>query len=305
MPPESDAVRVAVVIPCYNDGAHVASAVASARAQEPCEIVVIDDGSDQPATIAALDSLRQESVRVVRQANAGLSAARMAGVHATSAPYVHPLDADDRLAPDALKALADALDEQRQASLAWGDLESFGARRCLYRTAPELDPWRITCLTEIPGTPLLRRSALLAVGGWDMGSGYEDWDLFLKGAEHGWIGVRVPRVTLYYREHENGRMYVESRRRHGELRALLRRRHAALFAARRSAWRSSPARWGVKLAWPFIDWLPFVSELAKESLFGLSRDASEPWMAPSVAPSIRRRLQRRLLGYASGRKRTA
>ncbi len=304
MPPESDAVRVAVVIPCYNDGAHVAAAVASARAQEPCEIVVVDDGSDQPATIAALDSLRAESIRVVSQDNAGLSEARMAGVRETTAPYVHPLDADDRLAPDALKTLADALDAEPQASLAWGDLESFGARQCLYRTAPELDPWRITYLTEIPGTPLVRRSALLAVEGWDMGSGYEDWDLFLKGAEHGWTGVRVPRVTLYYREHVNGRMYVESRRRHRDLRALLRRRHAALFARRSGAWRRSPAHWGVKIAWPLIDSLPFVSELSKESLFVLSRDASEPWMAPSLAPGIRRRIRRRLLAYTRGRSGT-
>ena len=30
-----------------------------------------------------------------------------------------------------------------------------------------------------------------------MAAGYEDWDLFLKGAEHGWTGARVPRATRH------------------------------------------------------------------------------------------------------------
>jgi glycosyltransferase involved in cell wall biosynthesis len=295
VPPEREGPRAAVVIPCFDDGAYVGDAVASAREQDPAEIVVVDDGSSDPHTLEVLSGIERDGVRVVRQENAGLSAARMAGVAATSADYVCVLDADDRLAPGALAALADALDRDPDASLAWGDLESFGRRRCCYPTAAALDPWRITYLTELPGACVMaRRDALLLIGGWDMGSGYEDWDFFMKAAEHGLKGVRVPMIATYYREHSDPRMYVESRQRHDDLMALLRSRHSALFAERRRNRRASATRWPVKVAWPLIDALPLVSGLDKEGLFIIARDAFEPWMATDCAPSIGRRILRQL-----------
>ncbi len=99
--------RVAVVIPCFNDGATVEAAVESLRGQEPCEVVIVDDGSDDLATLRVLERLQQAGTRVVRQENRGLAGARMRGVVETSAPYVQPLDADDLLAPGALSRLAD------------------------------------------------------------------------------------------------------------------------------------------------------------------------------------------------------
>jgi glycosyltransferase involved in cell wall biosynthesis len=295
VPAERGGPRAAVVIPCFDDGVYVGDAVASARDQEPAEIVVVDDGSSDPHTLEVLAGIERDGVQVVHQENAGLSAARMAGAAATSAGYVCVLDADDRMAPGALAALADALDGDPDASIAWGDIRSFGHRECLYPTAPFLDPWRITYLTESPGAMVaIRREALLSIGGWDMGSGYEDWDFFMKAAERGLKGVRVPMVATYYREHSDPRMYVESRERHDELIAMLRSRHPALFAARRANRRASATRRPVKVAWPLIDALPFVSGLDKEGLFIIARDAFEPWMVTDCAPSVGRRILRQL-----------
>lgn len=276
---ESRRPRVAVVIPCYDDGAFVGEAVASALGQERCEIVVVDDGSQEPATLDELARLEREGIHVVRQQNAGLSAARMAGVAATSAPLVHPLDADDRLAAGALTELADALESRPHCSAAWGDLQSFGVRRCLYKTSRSLDPWRITYLNEPPMVGLVRRTAIDSVGGWDMGSGYEDWDFWMKGAERGWACVRLPRTTILYREHPNPRMYLDSRTRHDQLIARLRSRHSALFAARSANRARSGSRWRVKLAWTVIGALPRVPMLTQEGLCVLARDLFEPWMA--------------------------
>src|SRR5436305_7745211 len=111
-------VRVAAFIPCFNDGHVVGEAVQSVRSgPEPEESVVVDDDSTDPATASALDDLRAEGVTVLRQDNAGLPAARNAGLAATSAPYVFPLDADDLAEPDALPALADALDADPEAAV--------------------------------------------------------------------------------------------------------------------------------------------------------------------------------------------
>jgi glycosyltransferase involved in cell wall biosynthesis len=90
-------VSLTVVIPCYNAAATVEAAVASARGA--AQIVVVDDGS-LAETARLLDALLANNtypnLEVVRlPQNAGLGAARNAGVARASQPWVAFLDADD------------------------------------------------------------------------------------------------------------------------------------------------------------------------------------------------------------------
>src|SRR6185503_18598628 len=71
------------------------------------EVVVVDDGSTDPATIAAFDALTE--VTKIRQANAGLAAARNAGLARCRGRYVVPLDADDLLPPAFVGAAVGAM----------------------------------------------------------------------------------------------------------------------------------------------------------------------------------------------------
>lgn len=249
------APRVAVVIPCFDDGATVADAVASAAEQEPCEVVVVDDGSKDAETLRVLEELEQKGTRLVRQANAGPAAARMAGVAATSARYVYPLDADDLLAPGALTALADALDSDDGAAAAWGDEETFGSVEVVARQGKNLDPWLVTYVNEVPISSLMRRTALEESGGWAVRSGYEDWDLWMALAERGYRGIHVPRVVSRYRMHAP-RRWAENKARHAEIYAELRARHAPLFGARAANWRRSRAPLHARLLLPAIARLP-------------------------------------------------
>ncbi|HUH14396.1 MAG TPA: glycosyltransferase family 2 protein [Gaiellaceae bacterium] len=256
--------RVAVVIPCFDDGATLREAVASLRSEEPHELVVIDDGSTDPGTRQVLDELAGGGVQVIRQENAGLSAARMAGVRATSAPYVFPLDADDLLVPGALGALADALDREPGAKLAWGDVEIFGDFDGRVAGARAFDAWQLTYVSEIPVASLIRRDALVEAGGWQL-RGYEDWDLWMAFAERGWRGAYVGRAVIRHRQH--GRRLVASMLdSFGAVYAVLRERHRPLFEARRANWRRSEAPWRVKLLFPVIGALPGVSALDKHRL---------------------------------------
>lgn len=258
--------RVAVVVPCFNDGETLPDTLASLRAQEAHELVVVDDGSDAPQTLRYLDELAAEGVRIVRRTNGGLSEARMTGVDATEAPYVLPLDADDALAPGALQVLADALDASPDAALAWGDVEVWGELRARLEVARSLDPWLLTYLNDVPVASLLRRSALLDAGGWRMGSGYEDWDLWLALAERGYRGVHVPATTFRYRR-RTGRMLGDCVPRHGELYAKLGRRHEALFAARSANRRSSTAPLRAKLLLPLVERLPLLDAFDRHRLY--------------------------------------
>ena len=273
--PGNAAARVAVVIPCFNDGKLVGEALASVRDQGVAEVIVVNDGSSDPDTLRVLGELEQEGIRVIHQENAGLAAARMAGVRATDAPYVQPLDSDDILAPGVLGRLAAMLDADPGLDAVWGNIEIFGDRNFVEKTWDGFDPWRITYLNEIPATVMHRRSSLLESGGWK-GRGYEDWNLWMTAGEVGWRGARIDDVSIYYRVQATSRLLdqaYESDHRH---RADMRRDHKALYRERFANWRRSESRWALKIVWPLIEMLPFVNGVQKNQMIRFSRDLIEP-----------------------------
>jgi glycosyltransferase involved in cell wall biosynthesis len=251
---------IAVVIPCFNEGDMLESAVTSAEAQNPApEIIVVDDGTTDRGTLALLQRLDRRGIQVIRQANQGPAPARMAGVRATHADYIFALDADDLLASGGLRRLGEVLDRHPEAAAAWGAVQTFGEVEYMGdRSPPSLDPWEITFQNHLPIGSLYRRSALLDVGGWQLPGGYEDWDLWMSLAERGWKGIGIPDVTACYRV-QRGRRLSRSSRRHAERYVKLRARHPVLFAQRRRNWRSSPAPIVLKLALPAIEALPVSS----------------------------------------------
>src|SRR5437868_1805768 len=97
-----DEDTVAVVVPMFNSERTIGATLQSICAQTHAklDIVVVDDGSTDGST-AVVESWcgRDPRVRLVRQANAGVAAARNAGVAATSAPFLAFSDADDLWAP--------------------------------------------------------------------------------------------------------------------------------------------------------------------------------------------------------------
>ncbi len=254
------------MIACYNDGATLPEALDSLKDQEPCEIVVVDDGSNDPDTLEVLETLRADGLKVVRQENGGPSAARMAGVRATTAPYITAVDADDAQAPGALARLADALDADPELMLVWGDVETFGEVKSMRQLARNLDPWLITYVNEVPAGSMMRREALLETGGWQLEGGYEDWDLWMAFAERGWKGRRLPFLNGYYRVRGGERVQARAVTRHAALMAEMRCRHAELYARRRSNWRSSKAPLRAKLLLPLVARLPFASEHTRHRL---------------------------------------
>jgi glycosyltransferase involved in cell wall biosynthesis len=245
---------VAVVIPCYNDGVVISEAVSSAQDAQGVELAIIDDGSTDPHTLRVLTDLSERGICVIRQDNAGLSAARMAGVRATSAPYVYNLDADDLADADALARMADALDADPQAAVCYCVYREFGDSELVRLVPRAIDPFRLAYTNEYPVTALFRRSALEAAGGWrHVGAGYEDWSLWMTLAEQGRRGVYAgDGVCTYHRRLHGERMLGAAKAGHRTLYEALRREHPGLFAnlaTNRRASRLSIAR---KLIYPLL-----------------------------------------------------
>jgi glycosyltransferase involved in cell wall biosynthesis len=247
-----DVTRIAVIIPCHDDGALAQEAVASVREDEPVEMVVVNDGSTEPDTLEQLSALERAGVRVIHRENGGLGAARMTGLAGTSGHYVYPLDADDLLEPGALREMADTLERNQAAGFTWGDYAVFGQYSGRYRAPERLLPWTLTYVNPYPVCSMFRREVLERVGGWEAPPAYEDWDLWLRLMGQGVSGVPTGRVVYRRRLHGEGRMLPQARLRHRVLYAEIERRNAEVFARRSELRRQEqPATWK-RLAYPVI-----------------------------------------------------
>jgi len=115
--------RVSVVVPAFNVARHIVDCLASIRAQTfpSWECIVVDDGSTD-ATAELVRQVADARIRLIAQANQGVSAARNTGLAAASGEYVLFLDGDDLLHPQALSRLSQRLDSDRAAVAAFGSV---------------------------------------------------------------------------------------------------------------------------------------------------------------------------------------
>ncbi len=108
------APQVSLVVPVYNVVGHVAACIAALRAQtfSDFEAIVVDDGSTDGSDAALRAAIGGDPrFKVIRQDNAGLSAARNAGLAQVRAPVIGFVDSDDRVAPDYLEVLYATLED--------------------------------------------------------------------------------------------------------------------------------------------------------------------------------------------------
>ncbi|MCC6661084.1 MAG: glycosyltransferase family 2 protein [Phycisphaerales bacterium] len=222
---------VTFVIPCHNHGRFVAAAVGSALAQAGADVrvVVVDDGSGEDSARRCAECAGPR-VRVIRQENRGLPAARNAGAHGADSPYLAFLDADDTVEPRFATALAAALGGAPGASHAYCHERIVGLHEGQWRV-PEWDPLLLMVTNLHPVTALVRRECFERVGGFDesLSRGYEDWDLWLKFAERGWRGVRVPEMLFNWNRHSPVTMVTGAASRHEALFRDLMSRHAEMY----------------------------------------------------------------------------
>ena len=190
------------MITSHDQGDLVREAVCSAldQVRRPDQIVVVDDGSTDQGSRRVLARIERGGVRVLRQSNLGVSAARNAGIAAVTTDYVAVLDGDDRYEPEFLDRTAALLDAHADTVAASSWLAAFGVGQWVARPAGgRLADFlaRNAC----PAAALLRRAACAQVGGYseDLSAGFEDWDFFLKLLELGGRIEIVPEPLVMYR----------------------------------------------------------------------------------------------------------
>jgi glycosyltransferase involved in cell wall biosynthesis len=214
MPP-----RVSAILPVYNGRRFLLAAVRSIVAQSlpPCELIVVDDGSID-GSLEELASFPPPPfpLRVLRQANAGQSAARNAAAREATGEFLAFLDQDDHWHPRHLEELVAPLVADQEVGWAYCDFDEMDldghlVTRAFLHTQGVAHPKRTIyeCvagdLMVLPSASVMRRAAFEQSGGFDEAlSGYEDDDLFVRFFRLGWELAYVPRPLLRFRVHTAG-----------------------------------------------------------------------------------------------------
>ena len=241
-------MSVSIVIPCCNGGGFLPGALESLAAQtyRDFDVIVVDDGSTDPDTLAVLDAL-PDDVHLIRQQNRGLPAARNAGFGAATGDLLLPLDCDDVLAPRFLERATTALDARPDKAFAFSHMRLAGDKMGVLEKSH--DPFTQLFLNQLPYCLLMRRRTFEAAGGYDetMDRGYEDWEFNIRLGALGLTGVAVPEPLFVYRVSAEGMLQSLSSRLHAQLWADIQARNPALYrwpallAARRGARPAYPA----------------------------------------------------------------
>jgi hypothetical protein len=205
--------RFSVVIPLHDKAAYIGCTLRSVLAQTfaDLEVLVVDDGSRDagPEIVQSFDDPR---VRLVRQPNAGVSAARNTGIAMARGDWVAFLDADDWHHPEYLAALVRAQQAQPAAGAVATRFLSFGDEQGLpppsWTAAPETAA--VEVITDLPtrwrqgpcfftGSIAVRRSLLQAMQPcFPPGESFaEDLDLWFRLAERTPIALVREALAAY------------------------------------------------------------------------------------------------------------
>jgi glycosyltransferase involved in cell wall biosynthesis len=200
-------IQTTVVIPCYRQAHWVNDAVTSVMEQTvPCEVIVVDDGSDDDVLDAVCEWIGHIHFKYVRKENGGLSSARNYGISLAETKYVLTLDADDKILPNFVEKCLEADDDIVSTAQ-----QEFGDSDKLWDWQPE-HPRHADFLSDnqINCCSLQLKEIWEEVGGYDetMKVGYEDWFYWMKATKLGY-GVTVIKDPLFlYRKH--GRSMVNN-----------------------------------------------------------------------------------------------
>jgi glycosyltransferase involved in cell wall biosynthesis len=198
-------MTVSVIIPTRDYGRYIGEAIESLQHQGDVDwdCVVVDDGStDDTAGIVSALAASDSRIAYLAQAAAGPSAARNAGLAATTGEFVQFLDADDFLGPRKLQHQLEVFARHPEADIVYGavryfvegvpgDSEENAGRRWI--DGPELLPAPgpgasvLATLVDdnfmVIEAPLIRRSLVERIGGFDARiRRLEDWECWLRCA---------------------------------------------------------------------------------------------------------------------------
>jgi glycosyltransferase involved in cell wall biosynthesis len=199
---------ISIIIPYYNAGAYLRDALESVNAFKnhpvyKCEIIVINDGSTDAASIALLNAMQNQGYIIINQENKGAAAARNAGLAASTGDYLLFLDSDNKLREAFINKGMPVL-RNGEADIVYGKPHFFGAPE-----KPHFKPGifhlpALMARNYIDVCCLFKRKVWETIGGLDEEKilNQEDWEYWIRAGAAGFTFRYVDEVFYDYRLHE-------------------------------------------------------------------------------------------------------
>jgi GT2 family glycosyltransferase len=203
---------VSIVTPAYNAGPYIQHTLESAIRQTVTdfELLVVDDGStDRTREIAESYAAHDSRIRVVRQPNRGIAAARNVALELARGQFLALLDSDDIWFPNHLEEQLNVLQQHPELGVLSANALNFGGPRHgqPLLTVGNLHIRRVSLMQLVETEDLMsiqavfRREVVAAIGGFDENlRRSEDYDFWLRAALAGiGIGINPKPLGLYRR----------------------------------------------------------------------------------------------------------
>ncbi len=221
--------QVSVIIPVYNPGSYLRSALDSVARQTfaDWELLIVDDGSTEDLGWIAQSF---PAVRLIRQPNSGSSVARNVGIMNSTGEWIAFLDQDDVWLPEKLARQVVVMQTDADLGMCHCDLQIIDAAGRVVAPAPSseaaapvptvvLDPSAksppggpsplhrsilyFSRRFVVPSTVMFRRSCLAATGLLDPFIPFSgDYDFIIKLGSRFKV-MHIPSVDVGYRKHGN------------------------------------------------------------------------------------------------------
>ena len=213
---QSSQISFSVVLPLYNKCESVSNSIRSILQQSIAdfELIVVNDGSSDGSedVVAAIDDDR---IRLINQANQGVSAARNKGIAEAQYAFVAFIDADDLWHPEYLQSISDLIKLYPKES-SFGTAWKSWLRHMEIPTVKEpMSDDQSVQLIDYPQHSIsdvivhicslvVKRSVLLESGGFPVGVKiFEDQDLCCRLSQHHKIVFDPTPLVFYVKDSEN------------------------------------------------------------------------------------------------------
>lgn len=199
---------LSIIIPYYNLGDYIMETIESANkiSYKNAEIIIINDGTTQEASIKKLEEIKKiyPKVEIISIKNGGLANARNVGAFHARGEFITFLDADDLIDFSFYEKAIHILQKFSNVSFVYSWVQYFENGTGIWPTFSTEFPY-LLCANMLSAFCVVRKNDFLNYGQNRriMEYGMEDYDGWIGLCENGYFGVSIPEPLVQYRVRNN------------------------------------------------------------------------------------------------------
>lgn len=194
---------ISIIIPCYNQAQYIRECLGSVLMQtfKDYEVIIVNDGSeDNSLELIQRYVDKYKNFKLINQENKGVIFSRNNAIRQASGQYIYPLDADDKISPNCLEKLFEAIINNK-GDIITSRVMKFGEEKGeLFLKSPS--KYHLAINNCLINSALFRKPDFMKAGGYDENFllGLEDYDLWLNMVlRHNLKIYKVPELLFFYR----------------------------------------------------------------------------------------------------------